>query len=178
MLRMMLIIMVLLFLSNCPTLADTIWTSGHHEVFNSDIYGEIYIYNDTTVDIFGGDIYRLAAYDTTETTWYEGEMTALWLLDDSVINVFGGSLERFDPQGNGLLNLYAYDVMYHTTGGYWGYGWVEGNYLGDDSHFSFDVPGVESFSHINVVPEPSTILLLGIGGLLIGRRSYKKTRKS
>jgi len=35
--------------------ADTVWESGHHEIFDGNIYSEIWMYNDCTLDIFGGD---------------------------------------------------------------------------------------------------------------------------
>ena len=150
--------------------ADTVWTSGHHDIVDGELYGEIYIYNDVTVDIFGGQIYRLETYDVTLTNWYDGEMIALWILGDSTVNIYGGSLERFDPRENAVLNLYAYDVIHHATGGYWGRGWLEGKYISDDSSFSFDLYDLDSLSHINVVPEPSILSLLCLGALFLRKK--------
>jgi hypothetical protein len=45
--------------------------------------------------------------------------------------------------------------------------WIEGRYYNDDVLFSFDLWGEEVYSHINVVPEPATILLFGMGGLIM-----------
>lgn len=45
-----------------PVLAE-VWTSGHYEIVDGNSYGELDIYNDVTVDIFGGTIGRLAAFD-------------------------------------------------------------------------------------------------------------------
>jgi len=161
------ILVILILCGVNPVPADTVWTEGHHEINDGDIYGEIWMYNDCMLDIFGGDIFRLAAYDTTITNWYDGEMNYLWTRDDSIVNIFGGSLDRFDPGENGLVNLYAYDVIHHTTGGYWDGGWIEGKYLIDDSYFNFDIPGEFAVTHINIVPEPGTLFLLGLGILLV-----------
>ena len=150
--------------------ADTIWLSGHHEIVNGDIYGEIWMYNDCTLDILGGDIYRLAVYDTTVTDWFSGEMTALWTRNDSIVNIYGGDLAHLWADDNSEVYIYAYDVIHHPTGGHFDRGWVEGKYIDNDSYFAFDLGGLDSFSHINVVPEPSTILFIVLGGFLVRRR--------
>jgi hypothetical protein len=161
---------LILLLISSPLTADTVWVSGHHEINDGDMYGEIWMYNDCTLDIFGGTIGRLAAYDTTVTDWYDGSMNTLWTRENSIVNIFGGLLDRFDPGENGLVNLYAYDVVHHTTGGYWDGGWIEGRYLVDDSYFNFDIPGEFAVSHINIVPEPSTLVLISLGLLFLRKR--------
>jgi len=149
--------------------ADTVWLSGHHEINNGDVYGEIWMYNDATLDILGGDIYRVAAYNTTVTNWYDGQMESLWANDNSIVNIYGGSLgglasrgnsivnfyggslERFVAYQNGILNLYAYDVIHHSTGGTLDRGWIEGYYIENDAYFSFDFASTDAFSHIIVI---------------------------
>lgn len=180
-----LILLVLAF----PAVSDAGWTEGHHEIYPGDNYGELEIYNDVTLDIFGGEIYQLYTFDTTLTNWYDGQITYLISREQSIINICGGeALNGIGADGNGifnlysslsipgislhensLLNLYAYDVIYHTTGGMWNDGWIEGYYLIDNTYFVSDIAG-DSFSHINIVPEPTTILLLGLGSLLVIRK--------
>jgi len=164
------------------------WTEGHHEIVDGDVYGEVYIFNDVTLDILGGDIARLAANDNTYTNWYDGEMNTLWARDDSIVNIYGGTLDilgvtenslvslyggnlnRLGITNNGLLNLYAYDVICHPEGGLYDRGWLEGRYISSDLYFNIDFVELGTCSHINIVPEPSTLLLLGLGGLLLRRR--------
>jgi hypothetical protein len=150
-----------------PAQADTVWLSGHHEILYGDVYAEIYMYNDSTADMFGGDVYKLETFDVTVFDMLGGVMDILDVHDDSTINIYGGILDTIGAADNSLVSLYAYDVTYHPTGGYYDRGWVEGKYLADDLTFTFDLIHMDSFSHINVVPEPSTILLLGFGTLLL-----------
>lgn len=150
--------------------ADTEWYSGHYEIVDSDIYGEVRIFNDVTLDIFGGDISRLETYDTTVTDWYGGEMSHLWTYDDSMVNVYGGELFTLYSHEDSLINLCAYDVLITDTGGYWNLGRVTGKYFSDNSSFIINLWSEETASHINIIPEPSTLLLLGSGGLLLRRK--------
>lgn len=178
-------LVVLIMCSANSVLADTVWTEGHHEINDGDVYGEIWIYNDCTLDIFGGDITQLYSFDIVLTNWYDGQIKTLVSRENSIINIYGGiSLNGIGADGNGLfnlyssfsipgislhensvLNLYAYDVIHHPTGGQWNDGCIEGYYIIDDTYFSIDIAG-DSFSHINIIPEPTTILLLGLGSLI------------
>ena len=166
------ILMVVLFLSSTHTNATTYiedadWTEGHHEIYADDSYNEIWMYNDCTLDIMGGEICRLATYDTTVTNWYDGSIDTLWARENSVVNIYGGQLagEGLFASGSSMINLYAYDVIldedtYMLTG----------YYYYNDEYFTMDVQGPDVFSHVKVVPEPITIMLLTIGGLLLRRK--------
>jgi len=168
--KVFLIIVLTILIGACPVQADTVWLTGHHEIFDGDLYGEIYIYNDVTLDILGGDIYKLETYDLTLTDWYAGEMDRLYNYDDSTVNIFGGTLYTLEATENSLVYLYAYDVTYDPTGGGYGNGWIEGIYYNDDSTFGFSLFSQDTYSHINVIPEPTTLLLLGVGFLLVRKR--------
>jgi hypothetical protein len=174
----------------CQVQGDTEWYSGHHGINDGDLYGEIRMYNDCTLDILGGDIGYVWAFNDTITNWYDGEMSYFVANDNSIVNIYGGKvlitlgaeengivnlyssalIEKVSLWDNAILNLYAYDVIHHTTGGYSNDGWIEGKYILDNHQFSIDMIK-DSFSHINIIPEPTSFLLLGLGGLLLRKRN-------
>jgi hypothetical protein len=181
------IIMLILF-SACPARA-VMWTEGYHQMVAGENYGESAIFNDVKLDIFGGDISYVDAFNSTITNWYDGEMCYFNARDNSIVNIYGGELssclgagdngvinlyhssliEGISLHDNAILNLHAYDVIHHTTGGFYSDGWIEGRYILDNHHFVIDMVG-DSFSHISIVPEPATLLLLGLGTMFVKRR--------
>jgi hypothetical protein len=170
------ILLGLLFLT-CPLRADIFWTEGHHEINANETYGEIWMYNDCTLDIFGGEIARVAAYDTTITNWYGGQMYELWAKENSIVNIYGGQL--LYPSGgsgylwladNSIINIFAYDVTFTPNGIGWGQGQLKGKYYLDNNNFILYLPNNGDYSHINIVPEPATFLLLALSGLLLKKR--------
>ncbi len=104
----------------------------------------------SVVNIQSGELNQLAIYTSGYYKYYD-DNTYEYIYD------------------NGLVNLHAYDVDYHPIGET--DGWIEGKYIANDQYFVFDGISPTSYtSHINVVPEPSTLLLLSTGGLLVRRR--------
>jgi hypothetical protein len=168
--KIIITILALLLCGVYPVRADTVWTEGYHQINVGEVYGEVWIQNDVKLDIFGGDIFQLGALNNTITNWYDGEMGYLLSRDNSIVNIYGGSLNFLVPYENSQINLHAYDVIYDDVTHI-----IEGNYYKDNSHFGFKVfPDLNGYSHIVVVPEPSTIILLGLGGFFIRKRKNLK----
>jgi hypothetical protein len=137
-----------MFAAACPVQADTVWESGHHEINDGDLYGEIWMHNDCTLDILGGDI------------------------EACIVNIYGGNLEDdLAATDNSIINLYAYDVEITQSGGWWDDGQVTGKYYSNDEPFNFDLWGQNTYQHINIVPEPMTLLFLASGFMGIRRRN-------
>ena len=170
----MAIFAAVMLLGVCPVQADTEWYSGHHVITDdNEPFGEIYIYNSVTLDILGGDIYKLETFNTTDVNILGGEMDVLAAWDYSIIDIYGGLLETLGSYEDSSVYLYAYDVIYHPTG--WEHdpdkAWMEGKYCSDDTPFSFNLGGQDVYSHITVIPEPTTFLLLCLGLLFLRKQN-------
>ncbi len=168
--RKIILVILIMLAGAYPVQADTVWTSGHYEILEDDLYGEIYMYNDVTATMFGGDVYKLETFDTTAFDIYSGQMDVLSVYDSSIVNIYGGIVEQLMGYDNSLVNLYAYDTVYDSTGGYAGRGRLEGRYIISDSFFSIDLNPTDTIGHINIVPEPATIAFLGMGWLFLRKR--------
>lgn len=159
-----------IFLAFYPAQADTVWTSGHHDILPGDVYAEIWMYDDATATMLGGDVYKVETFGQSAFDMLGGHMDLLYVHDNTTIDIYAGSLGALGVVDDGSVQLYAYDVIYYPTGGGYDRGWVEGKYLLNDLAFSFDLDDLSTFSHISVVPEPTTLLLMGLGGLLLRKR--------
>jgi hypothetical protein len=170
------ILTVIILCGVCHVQADIVWDSGHHEIFDGDVYWEIWMENDATADMWGGDVYQLGTFDSSNFSMYGGTMDRLMVRGNSVVNIHSGELNQLAIYASGyykyyddgtyeyiydkgLVNLYAYDVVYHPIGET--NGWIDGKYIANDQYFVFDGISPTSYaSNINIVPEPATILLL------------------
>jgi hypothetical protein len=150
-----------------PLQAATWWDSGHHVIDDPNVYGEVFLENDASVDVLGGSILKLELFDLSSADIFGGEMDGLWTNDESIVNIHGGTLDWLGGFENSSVNLYAYDVTYHFSGGLHDEGWLEGTYYANDNTFSFSFYGDDTHSHITIVPEPTSLLLLALGGLLL-----------
>ena len=168
---MILIMLVTMLVGANQVQADTEWLSGHHEINGGDTYSEIWMYNDATADMFGGEVYKLETYNTTDFDMLGGQMDLLYVHDNSTASIYAGSLQGLGIEESGSVDLYAYDVTYDPTGGHFDRGLLEGRYIANDLYFSFDLNHTGTFDHINIVPEPTTFLLVGLGGLFLRKRN-------
>ena len=112
----------------------------------------------------------MGTFDTTVTDMYDGSILGLTVWNDSVVNIRNGYVFGLGILDSGTVNLYAYDVVHHETGGHYDRGWIEGNFLENDLYFNFNLNDTGTFGHINIIPEPSTLLLLALGGVFLRRK--------
>lgn len=160
----------------CQARADLVFDSGYNiydESLGSNF--EVRVINDAVLDVLGGSITGyLMSSDISKVNLFDGNINQLWTRDNSVANIYGGDIDFITYEGSSLIYLYAQNVIYYPTGGgeWQNSPWVEGYYLQNNTHFDFLVPASESitFSYIHVVPEPSTLFLLGIGCLFLKRK--------
>ena len=162
-----------------PAKAVLVFDSGYN-IFDES-YGqesEVYVENDAILDVIGGDIaVYLMSTDIAQVNLFGGNINTLWTREDSVAKIYGGIIQWLVSDEDSIVYLFAYNVTFHPqlpAPGHPLYGssaWIEGIYINNDVSFSFGVgPQGESYSHINIIPEPTTILLLGLGSMIVIRK--------
>lgn len=162
-----------ILLATCPGKADLVFDSGYNIFDDNDpYYDEVWVINDAHLDVLGGAMWKLELMHYATSNIYDGDIEWLFTQGNTVVNLYsaGDTLEMFAAGDESLTNLYAYDLTYHPTGGLEGEGWIEGKYYLNDAPFSFSFYTQESYPHISIVPEPTTVLLFGLGGLLLRKR--------
>ena len=139
-----------------------------------DAKGESYVEVQDTAPLEQnvGGIYAFVLDDFSILNYYGGETNIFSIYDDSTALFSGGRIDY-------IRSYQDSDVMEHITfiadldsidltGNL-----LTGNWL-DDSSFSItlqDQTGYDSvYSNINFVPEPATLALFGLGGLLLRKR--------
>jgi hypothetical protein len=102
-----------------------------------------------TMNMTGGGIGHLHVYDTAVVNLHGGRISS-------------GILETGPVHFNGTINIYGYSLVKESSGNG---GRVYGFYF-DGSPFSINLEE-ELYSQVNLIPEPTTILLFGLGGLFV-----------
>ncbi|MBN2138172.1 MAG: PEP-CTERM sorting domain-containing protein [Sedimentisphaerales bacterium] len=121
------------------------------QVVNADLQS----YNFGITDIYAGDVTweGVDLYQHSVLNIYGGDVLfndGFWLDDDAGINVFYSSIIRLKPE-----DPYSEIIGYN---------------LRDGGEFMLDQFAQSEIDQINFVPEPTTLLLLGLGGLLLRKR--------
>lgn len=99
-----------------------------------------------------------------------GTTDLIGVIDSGTLNLYGGLItESLGAWHDAVVNIYGYDFNYDPMGGSLDGGQLTGFWL-DDTPFTIDLYGIETYSHINLIPEPSSLILLCLGGLILRRR--------
>lgn len=115
---------------------------------------DVDVWNAATINITGGAIQDLSAYNSGVINIYAGDIFDVWARDNTTVNIFGHNLIKT------------------STGGPLGWGYVQGIY-NNQSSFNIFFSNSDAYSHVNLIPEPITILLLSAGGLIFRKRNYR-----
>jgi len=158
------VIVAIVFLCS-TTNADLIFDSGYNVFDDSNSPQlEVGVLNDAHLDVLSGEITgQLSFWQNSTGNIYGGELNWLWTDDNSVINVYGGTINWMASRPDSTVYLHAYDVNYYDNGGELNQPWLEGKYISNDNYFSFTFNGLDSVPQVEIVPEPSTLVLLSLG---------------
>ena len=108
-------------------------------------------------------------YGTVNIT--DGEIGRLGSRDFGIINLYGGIIsESLGVTVSSTVNVYGYNLGKTDFGGAYGQGQVYGFWF-DNGAFTIDLSGTDTFSRINLIPEPSSIILYTFSCLIL-RRKY------
>lgn len=183
---MMLVAVVMLLLASQVKAIDVDFYSDA-TIEDGDVYTNVFVYDTppdtTTLDMYGGSVVGFLTYDSSTVNIYGGEVWGgLATLNLSTINIYGGSVEchSLTVNDSSTLNVYGGGLYVGNSPGFseastvniYGYGFNYGSnrltgFLSDGSAFLFNELPFEEYSHMNLIPEPATFLLFGLGALLL-----------
>jgi hypothetical protein len=117
-----------------------------------------------------GSVLSLSARGTSGTVRMIGGVAEYIRVGDSgTANLFGGVVNNYlNTWDMGTVNIYGYGWSYDPSGGNWNGGLLSGFWL-DDTPFAIDLYDPQTYNHINLVPEPTSLLLLAAGAVLLIR---------
>ena len=150
--------------------------------------GEFYMYNETVANVTGGEIQVLLGQDTSSVSVYDGStigllrpndtstayvhggtINHLFALGDSITNIYAGNFPMgFSANDSAIINMYVQTHIWNSDGGSNSeFGLLTGTWLNSGEAFSIDYVDLDAIDHIAFIPEPSMILLVGLGGLML-----------
>jgi len=164
-------IIMVLFFRLCSARADVVFDNGYNTYDESYGYNyEVWVLNDAHLDVISGSIGKLETQHYSTANINKGLFDWLTTTDNSIVNIYGGQFRIVEAFPDSTVNLYAYDTIYHTSGGINNEPWIEGIYLNSNEPFYFSFNDERNFLQFQIIPEPSTILLLCSGLLMLKKR--------
>jgi len=149
---------------------------------------EIGAFDNSIANVSGGVLWGIKAWDYGTVNFGNSETKILraWSFgtinmtggvteflsagDSATVNLYGGLVTDSLSVGNlSIGNIFGHDLFISSGGGSYGHGYVSGFW---DSGLPFNICflGPETYAHVNLIPEPNSLILLSFGGLLLRRK--------
>lgn len=133
-------------------------------------------YDNVTVTMLGAagavDVFNM--FDNSKLTMSGGSISTLNLNPDAKAEIFGGSIFNLwiDEASTGWLKLYTGNAYFFPSSGPQDAGGVQGNWLSNGYPFHINfigdrLQGDITRSHIQIIPEPATVVLLALGSFAV-----------
>ena len=179
------------------------WVSVHNDatvdMSGGMVTSQLTAYDFSTGNVSGGILEAIISTDTS-TVNLSGAMqiVGLGVSSSGTVTMFGGSVVLMEVGSSNPVNLHGGVISDYlkavSTVNIYGYGFeydpLAGDHRGgqltgfwvDDTPFSIDLyylkapggPFIDTWSHITLIPEPATILLLGLGAINIRISRFRK----
>lgn len=158
----------------CADLVDLDWSSGHLDVVDASVgdeYNELWIRAGASVSVYEGAIVgKVEFWDSSTGDIFGGNVDWLFAFEATTVDIYGGSFEWIGAWADSTINIHADVFQYHEIGGLENRSWIEGVFNESGESFSFTLYTDDAYSRINFIPEPATLLLFGIGGIIVRKR--------
>ena len=169
--NLVLVISILIFISNLTAAVD--WDIYENTDINSGDYSIVSVYQSqdippiqTVVNINNCNIGTFQTLDDSVANIYGGYIGNVFLVDESEINLYAGTVTGIYGISEGSsLNIYGTDFeielvadSYIKLSGYW----LNGSSFEFFFHRMSELP-----EQVNLIPEPTSLLLLGIGSIAL-----------
>lgn len=182
--------------ANCET--HNVWGSiGNQEVFNvlgnaplpkseSNEFGTISAQTSLSsfygFDVFACSVSALVDFDYRGTVWADSGAEIFRPFTGTIFEIHLGNCGVYEPPYGGYWKVEIKDMTTNTTK------WIKDPYGGNpegfieiNSNHSYQLHvyagvttqqynGAQAEVYLNVIPEPASLLLLGLGGLLLGKK--------
>jgi hypothetical protein len=159
------------------------WESQTVVDIRESYLSQVETYDTALLNMYSGGISILDAYVLSSVRVHNGDILSARIWNRSTLDLYGGSIGWLTAWDYSVINMYGYGFAYSPgecigIPGCIGNGGKISGYWQDGTAFDIllnDVAGNRTYDHLvfHEIPEPASLLLLGLGGLWLRRRNCR-----